>query len=126
MSDVSPARRPRSPGSLGADGRTLWRAVTGAYELSPAETAVLGRCCRTLDVLARVDAALIEADDLTVEGSVGQLKPHPLLAVKAEQERVLDALLRSLALPMPSEVEGRRRSPSAVAAAQARWRAQRG
>jgi hypothetical protein len=117
--------RRRPPGSLGAEGRALWRAVTGAYELSPAEVAVLGRCCRTVDVLAAVDVTLLD-DGLTVTGSVGQLRAHPLLAVKAEHERVLDALLRSLALPMPNEVEGRRRSPSAVAAAQARWREQRG
>ena len=94
------------------------------YELSSAELAVLGRCCRTVDVLARIDEELI-GSDLVVEGSVGQLRAHPLLAVKAEQERVLDALLRALALPMPDEDLGRRRSPAASAAAQARWRAQR-
>lgn len=95
-----------------------------AYELSPAELAVLGRCCRTVDLLDRIDVALMDSD-LTVEGSTGQPKAHPLLAVLADQERVLDALLRALALPMPDEDAGRRRSPAATAAAQARWRAQR-
>lgn len=46
---------------------------------------------------------------------------HPLLLVKSDQERVLDTLLRSLALPMPGEDEGRRRSPAAAANAQRRW-----
>ena len=120
------ARLPRPPGSLGADGLAFWRAVCSAYVLSPAELAVLARCCRTLDVLARLDAALIGADDLMVEGSVGQLKAHPALAAAADQQRLLDQLMRSLALPMPTEDVGHRRSPTAVAAAQARWAQQRG
>ena len=33
--------------------------------------------------------------------------------------------MRSLALPMPNEVEGQRRSPKAQAAAQTRWRQER-
>jgi hypothetical protein len=45
--------------------------------------------------------------------------------VRCELERSLDMLIRSLALPMPGETEGRRRSPAAVANAQARWRGQR-
>jgi hypothetical protein len=42
-----------------------------------------------------------------------------------EQRRTLDGLLNALRLPFPNEVEGRRRSPGAVAAAQARWRERR-
>ena len=118
------ARRPRPPESLDKAGASSWRDVLAIYELSPSELALLGRCCRTVDVLARIDAEIIDAD-LTVEGSTGQPRAHPLLAIKSDQERVLDSLLRSLALPMPGEDEGRRRSGAAVAAAQARWRGQR-
>jgi phage terminase small subunit len=121
---MTAAKRPRPPDSLDTTGAALWRDVTKVYELSPAELALLGRCCRTVDVLSRIDVALLDSD-LVVEGSVGQLRAHPLLSVKADQERVLDSLLRALALPMPDEDEGRRRSAAAVAAAQARWREQR-
>jgi hypothetical protein len=100
--------------------------VVAVYELSPAEEATLARCCRTLDVLARLDAELLGADDLMVEGSMGQLKAHPALAAAADQQRLLDQMMRSLALPFPGEDAGRRRSPQQVAAAQARWWAQRG
>ena len=124
MGYMSPVKRPRPPDSLDSAGRALWRDVLRAYELSPAEAAVLARASRTVDVLGRIDANLMDSD-LVVEGSMGQLRPHPLLAVKANQERVLDSLLRSLALPMPEEDTGRRRSAAAVANAQARWRAQR-
>jgi hypothetical protein len=117
-------RRPRAPEGLDGPGRALWRGVTGAYELSPAELATLSRACRTADLLARVDADL--APDITSEGSMGQVRSHPLLRSYVELSQVLDAQLRSLALPMPDEDIGRRRSPAAVAAAQARWSGQRG
>src|SRR5215472_12067 len=121
MSDMTRARRPRPPESLGEAGRAFWRSVCTVYELSPAELAVLARCCRTLDTLGRLDALLLEADDLMVEGSMGQLRAHPALAVLADQQRLLDQLIRSLALPMPDEDAGTRRAPQQVAAAQARW-----
>lgn len=116
---------PRAPQSLDQAGRSLWRAVTLAYELSPAELELLRQACRVTDTLARIDVVLMDSD-LTVEGSQGQIRGHPLLQASADQRRVLDALFRSMALPMPDEMEGRRRSPAAVASAQARWRAQRG
>jgi hypothetical protein len=86
---------------------------------------MLARACRTVDVLDRLDAVLAE-DDPIVTGSVGQLRAHPALAATADQQRLLDQLIRGLNLPMPDETEGRRRSPAAREAAQARWRAQRG
>lgn len=117
--------RPRPPKSLGEAGRAFWRRVTAVYELSPAEEVMLGRCCRTLDVLGRLDATLLDADDLMVTGSVGQLKPHPALAAAADQQRLLDQLVRALNLPLPDEETGRRRSPAARENALARWRAQK-
>ena len=60
---------PAGPGSRSAGAcRAFWRRVTAVYELSPAEEAMLARCCRTLDVLDRLDAALLDADDLMVNG----------------------------------------------------------
>jgi phage terminase small subunit len=123
MGDMS---RAKAPQSLGETGRAFWRRVNATYELSPAEEAVLARCCRTLDVLDPLDAVLADADDLVVEGSAGQPKPHPALASVADQQRLLDQLLRALNLPLPDEQEGRRRSPAAREAAQARWRQRRG
>ena len=118
-------RRPKPPGDLGDAGLGLWRPVVAAYDLSPAEVETLRQASRVVDVLARVDAELA-AGPVTVEGSMGQPKAHPLLQVSADQRRVLSGLLRDLALPFPSEEQGRRRSPQQVQAAQERWRAQRG
>lgn len=117
--------RPRRPASLDQAGRSLWRAVTGAYELAPHEAELLRQACRVADHLARIDTVLMDSEPV-VEGYAGQPRAHPLLQVSGDQRRVLDALFRSMALPMPDEAEGRRRSPAAVAAAQARWRTRGG
>jgi hypothetical protein len=95
------------------------------YELSPAEMELLRQACRTVDLLDRLDVELLD-EPLTVTGSTGQPRANPLLASSAEQRRTLEGLMRDLALPMPDEVVGRRRSPAATAAAQARWRAPHG
>ena len=122
---MSEAKRPAAPRSLDAPGRAFWRSVMADYELSPAEVEILRQCCRVVDVLARLDVELIEADGLTVEGSTGQPRAHPALSASADQRRVLESLVRSLALPMPDEVQGRRRTPAAREAAQERWRQQK-
>jgi hypothetical protein len=98
--------------------------VTADYELSAAELETLRQAARTADVLARIDAVLA-AEDMVAEGSMGQARPHPLLLSASDHRRLLAELLRDLALPMPDESEGHRRSPKALAAAQARWRQER-
>jgi hypothetical protein len=113
-------RRERAPAGLGAAGRGLWRRVLDEFDLNGAERELLVEACRTSDVLAAIDAALAGAR-LTVEGSTGQPRPHPLLAEARAQRRVLDQLVRALALPLPSERVGRRRSPTARENALARW-----
>ena len=105
-------------------GKAFWRSTLAVYDLSPVEVVMLGQACAVVDLLARADADLAAAN-LTVVGSIGQPKAHPLMAASSELRRVLDVLLRSLALPMPDETTGRRRSPAASAAAQTRWREQR-
>jgi hypothetical protein len=102
----------------------LWRSVLDGYELSPAELEVLAQAARVTDLLARLDEQLA-GEDLIQPGSRGQPVPNPLLHTAAEQRRVLESLIRSLALPMPDETEGRRRSPAAREAAQQRWRQQK-
>jgi hypothetical protein len=111
----------KRPGPYGPEGSALHDAVRAAYELSPAEMVQLDRAARLADMLARVDAELAEAASLVVEGSTGQMQSHPLLRTAVELERTLDIVLRSLALPLPGEQDGKRRSPQAAAAARARW-----
>jgi hypothetical protein len=98
----------------------MWRRVLGEFELNGAERELLVEACRTTDTLAAIDTALA-GEPLTVEGSTGQPRPHPLLGEARAQRRVLDQLVRALALPLPTERVGRRRSPSARENALARW-----
>jgi hypothetical protein len=113
----------RAPADFGTRSRAFWREVLTAYELKPGELVILERACRCLDRLAEIDA-LINHPDIRpmIKGSVGQLRPNPLYAMAAEQEKLLDTLVRTLALPFPEEVEGKRQNPQQREAAQARWR----
>jgi len=114
----------RAPSGLGRAGRRLWRSVLAEYELSAAELVLLEQAARTADLLEAMTAEL--AGGVTAEGSVGQVRAHPLLAAAAEHRKVLGTLLMQLALPLPGEEYGQVRSPQQHAAAQARWRAEYG
>jgi hypothetical protein len=107
------------PTGLGAAGRGLWRQVMTGFELDPAEMATLEQACRTVDLLGRIDVEL--SADVTAEGSMGQVRAHPLLRSRTELCTLLDAQLRSLCLPVGDESEGRYRPLSARATAVRRW-----
>jgi hypothetical protein len=117
-------RKPWWPVVLGPAGQQLWHEVTRAYELAPGERETLRQAAQTADIIEWTTRELM-GQSMTVPGSMGQDRANPLLAALADQRRVLDTLLRSLALPFPDEAEGHPRSPQQVAAAQARWREQR-
>src|SRR5215472_14366890 len=110
----------RAPSGLGKAGRRLWHEINDEFGLAPHEAAILVQCCRVVDRLDAIEAELSGAA-LTVEGSTGQPKAHPLLAEWRAQARVLESLSRALSIPLPSEDVGRRRSPSAREAAIQRW-----
>jgi hypothetical protein len=114
-------KRPTPPPGLGTDGRRLWRDINTGYELAPHELAVLAEACRVTDRLTGIATALADAP-LTVAGSTGQPRAHPLLAEARMQARVLESLARALAIPLPNESVGRRRSPTARENAMTRWR----
>jgi hypothetical protein len=120
--DRSPSAKPGEPVNLGAPGLAFWRNVTEAYELCPPEMAILERACRCLDRLARIDFIAGNSQPM-VKGSRDQWRPNPVYREAVEHEKAFDALVRSLALPMLDETEGKRRNPQQREAAQARWRA---
>lgn len=116
---VSPPR-----GLLGA-GTALWLAVTESHGLRADELLVLESACRTADTIGRLDEAL-DGAPLTVAGSMGQLREHPLLSEVRQQRAALARLLRQLELPNP-QAAGREtsnvRSMHGRALARARWSA---
>jgi hypothetical protein len=110
----------RAPSGLGKAGRDLWRKVNAEFGLAPHELAILVQVCRCVDRLDQIEGELSGAT-LTVEGSTGQPRAHPLLAEQRMQARLLESLSRALSIPLPGEDVGRRRSPSAREAAVQRW-----
>ena len=110
----------RAPAGLGEAGRALWREVNREFGLAPHERAILVQCCRVVDRLDAIETELTGVE-LTVLGSTGQPKAHPLLAEWRAQARVLESLSRALLIPLMGEDVGRRRSPTAREAAVQRW-----
>ena len=110
----------RAPSSLGASGRALWREIHRDYELGPHEAVILLQLCRCANRMDSIEAELADVT-LTVQGSKGQPRCHPLLGEWRAQARVMETLSRALSIPLPGEDVGRRRSPAARDAAVARW-----
>ncbi|WP_197495203.1 P27 family phage terminase small subunit [Mycobacterium kyorinense] len=112
---------PRAPKGLKARGKALFREITSIYVLDPGELVLLRELCRTVDRIDTIDHELAR-DGLTVVGSRGQLpRAHPLLYALAEAQKAVSRLVAELALPLPGEQVGRRRSPQQKAAAHSRW-----
>jgi len=112
----------KPPTSLGPAGRRLWRRVVDEFELNPVELELLAQACPLVDQLARLNA-LIEADELVVEGSMGQPRANPLLDDVRKHVDVLNRVMMGMRIPTADEFEGRA-APSVLAqrAAQTRWR----
>jgi hypothetical protein len=66
-------------------------------------------------------AATIEADGLTIAGSRGQPRPHPLLAEQRQAQLALARLLDALGLTEPVAQPESRATALARHAAEVRW-----
>jgi hypothetical protein len=90
---------PSRPAGLGPRGRRLWRALIGdvTEQLdddgagNAGHLELLIEACRTLDLVDRMDEQL--AGSLTVPGSQGQIRPHPLLRARTDAIADLSDLL---------------------------------
>jgi hypothetical protein len=101
---MSSGRRPAPPRGLSRRSRDFWRAVDAEFVLAPPDFELLRGICTTMDRLDEVRSA-ISRDGVTVPGSKGQIRPHPLLAEERGLNVTLARLLRELDLdadPDPS------------------------
>jgi hypothetical protein len=113
----------RPPSGLKAPGRKLWLSVIDKYVLTAAEVEMLAQACRTSDELDRLERAVRQLSELTVRGSTGQPKAHPLLEEVRRHRVLLERLTTALCLPdedqevglRPGQRHGRR-------AIQVRWK----
>lgn len=101
----------RAPNGLKVRGRALFKQITGVYVLDAGEMVLLHELCRTVDTIDAIESR-VTADGLTISGGRGQIpRAHPLLFPLAEHRKVVSRLVGELALPMPGELVGRRRTP---------------
>ena len=89
---------PAAPVGLGTEARRLWMATLHEYQFdSQADLTLLAELCRTVDRLREVQAEL-RRTGLMVDGSRGQPRPNPLLAVEGALRRDVLAHTRALRL----------------------------
>lgn len=83
---------PAAPADLSPASAELWPALAADVQATmggaDVDFLVLGDVLRVRDRLARIRAAL-DAEGVTVEGSKGQTRPHPLLSVESALSREL-------------------------------------
>ena len=86
------SRRPKPPPppDLSAASAAAWPGLTSDLEVatgaSAVDLALLADLLRACDRLAQL-RELLERDGLTVTGSQGQVRPHPVLAVESALRR---------------------------------------
>jgi hypothetical protein len=111
------------PAGLTARGRgarfVAWANRT--YKLERPHVELVTEAGRLLDRLDGI-AATIEVDGLTIAGSRGQPRPHPLLAEQRQTALALGRLLDLLGLTEPIAEPESRASALARHAAEVRWR----
>ena len=119
-------RKPRVPAGLGGRGTRLWRGVVGEYELRADELLTLHEMARCVDAIDEMESERRKAP-MMVEGSAGQLRPHPLLAEIRGARQVYAQLARLMGLAdVPEEDHDGKPLPTpkslrAQHAARARW-----
>jgi hypothetical protein len=95
MTEIS---RIPAPAGLERRGRRLWRDVSSAYKLRPDELVLLETACKCVDLIDRLETEMA-GQPLTVVGSAGQQREHPLLSEQRLQRTLLRQSLSQLKLP---------------------------
>lgn len=112
-----------APRGFGVKAKRIWDQITKDYELRPDDMRVLEDACREVDLVERMETALL-TEPLMVKGSMGQLVAHPLVQELRQHRATSARLFAQLKLTDGGEspADGKR-SASARDAATQRWRA---
>lgn len=108
------------PRGLETRGRQLWKRIVSRYELRADEVILLESACRTFDLITKLEDAMRD-QPLTVAGSMGQMREHPLLSEVRQQRALMGRIFAQLRLPDEEAVGRGSRSTQARAAAHVRW-----
>ena len=91
---MTKAKGPTVPTGTGPGGRRLWRDITGRYDLSEHELALLREAARTVDQLDAL-AAVVRRDGVTLEDG----RPHPALVESRQMRITMARLVAAMRLP---------------------------
>ena len=91
---MSGGKGPAAPAGTGPGGRRLWRDITGRFDLSEHELALLREACRSVDQLDAL-AAVVRRDGVTLEDG----RPHPALVESRQLRITLARVLAAMRLP---------------------------
>jgi hypothetical protein len=95
-------KAPAAPAGTGAGGRRLWRDVTGRFDLSEHELALLREAARTVDQLDDL-AAVLRRDGVTLDDG----RVHPALVESRQLRITLARVLAAMRLPDDDTDDGR-------------------
>jgi phage terminase small subunit len=102
---------PTVPRGLRTEGRALWRATLGTYDLDDLELVQLRAACEAADRCAEAKAA-VDKDGAIVDGRYGP-RAHPGVAIEREARA---AMLNALKLLGREPVTNQQRTAAARAA----------
>jgi len=88
---------PAAPRGIGPEGRKLWRAVLGEFELEEHELLLLRQAVRVADTCAQLQAMV---DD---HGPLRDGRAHPALVELRQQRILLARLIVALRVPLGEE-----------------------
>lgn len=89
--------RPEPPEGLQERGEAVWRAVMTAFELQAHETALLVEICRTVDLLDRLQALVLDQGEVLPWGD--GVRANPALVELRQHRLVLSRMITSLGIP---------------------------
>lgn len=88
---------PSAPRGTGPEGRRLWRAVLGEFELEEHELSLLRQAVRVADTCAQLQALVDE------QGPLRDGRAHPALVELRQQRILLARLIVALRVPLGDE-----------------------
>jgi len=96
--EPSPSRDiPAAPAHLGAQEKQIWRDVLAEFKGTHASLSLLTSGLES-HMRARLCAEQIAREGMTVEGTAGQMKPHPLLLIERAAMRSFAQVFRQLGI----------------------------
>lgn len=104
------ARRPNAPRHLSAAAKALYQDVAGDYQLEPHHLAILTKALEAFD-RAEAARAVVERDGILTTSRLGEVKPHPAVAIERDSRTAFLAGVKQLGLDIegPPPPSSRRR-----------------